>query len=115
MGTPQLIDTNPTMSVSSASSTFLVKDLKPGQAKSAKKSNKEEKAPVVPTMVLVKNNNDNNKEGWNKITKGNQKATSSGKAKGTIVSAINDHKITTSGHGNILATSIPPPIQRKWR
>ena len=71
--TTQLIDTNPTMSISSASSTFLVKDFKLGQAKSATKSNKEEKVPVVPTMVLVKNNNDN-EEGWNDIIKGNQKA-----------------------------------------
>ena len=110
---PQLIDTNPTMSVSSASSTFTVQNLKIGQAKSVTKSNEEEKALVLPKIVVVNNNNE---EGWNDIIKGNQKAKSSGNGTGAIVTAIYDQKLTTTDHGNILSKTTPitdPPKMEK--
>ena len=60
----QLMNMNLTMSASSESLTILVKDLKPEQSNPAKNLKEEEKAPLVPTMVIVKNNNnDDNKAG----------------------------------------------------
>ena len=99
---PQLIDTIPTMSVSSASSTITVRNLKIGKAKSITKSDEEEKALVLPKIVVV-----NNEEGWNDISKGNRKAKSSGNGTGAIVTAIYDQKLTTTGHGNIPSKTIP--------
>ena len=83
---PQLIDTNLTMSISSLSSTFLVRDLKTGKTKSATKSDKEEKAPVVPEMEL--------------------KPLS---PQSTISSSPQPAMVT------FYQTPPPPPIHRKWR
>ena len=98
----QLINNISTMSASSQISTIFVKTLKPEQSKPAEKS-KEEEATYVPTIVIVKNGINNNEGGWNEVTRGNQKVTSFKKVTGTIVLAIHDQKITTSGHGNIFA------------
>ena len=98
----QSIDNKSTLSDASASLTFLVKNLKPGQAKSATKSIKEGKEPSLPTMVVVDNNNDN--KGWKAIIKGNRKAKSEGTGTGVIVTAIHEQKYATSDHGLILVT-----------
>merc|ERR1712214_152525 len=83
----------------SASSTFLVRDLKSGQAKFTTKLIEEEKVPILPTMVVVDNNTDN--KGWKAINKGNRKAKSEGTGTGVIVTAIHEQKYATSGHGLI--------------
>ena len=100
---PQLIVNNPTMSISSTSSTFLVRDLKIENAKLDTKSSEEGKTPVVPNIVVITNNKNDTEEGWTDITKGNQKAKSSGNGTGVIVTKIYNQQLTTPGHGNILS------------
>ena len=95
------------MSNESESSTFFVKNLKPGQAKSATKPIKEGKVPILPTMVVVDNNNDD--KGWRAIIKGNRKAKSEGTGTGAIVTAIHEQKYATSGHGLFLAKPTTDP------
>ena len=109
---PQLIETNPTMSISSTSSTFMVRDLKIGQAKLDTKSRKEETSPVVPNIVVVPNNKNDTEEGWNDITKGNCKAKSSENGTRVIVTKIHDHQLTTTGHGNIPSSPNPTTDQK---
>ena len=105
--TPQLIVNNPTMSISSTSSTFLVRDLKIENAKLDTKSSEEGKTPVVPNIVVVTNNKNDTEEGWTDITKGNRKAKSSGNGTGVIVTEIYDQQLSTPGHGNILSSTTP--------
>lgn len=109
----QLINTILIMSASSESLTILVKDLKPEQSKPAENLKEEEKASLLPTMVVVKNGNNDSREGWDEIIKGNQKATSSRKVTGTILSVIYNQKLTTSRHDNILTKSTPTTNPKK--
>merc|ERR1711884_750467 len=105
--TPHLLVNNPTMSISSTSSTFLVKDLKIENTKLDTKSSKEGKSPVVPNIVVLTNNKNDIEEGWTDITKSNRKAKSSGNVTGAIVTGINDQQLTVTGHGNFSSSTNP--------
>ena len=107
----QSIDNKSTMSNESLSSTFLVKNLKPGQAKSATKPIKEGKIPILPTMVVVDNNNDD--KGWRAIIKGDRKAKSEGTGTGAIVTTIHEQKYATTGHGLIIAKPTTNPSKEE--
>jgi len=107
----QSIDNKSTLSDESASSTFLVKNLKPGQAKSATKSIKEGKVPSLPKMIVVDNNNDD--KGWRAIIKGDRKAKSEGTGTGAIVTTIHEQKYATTGHGLIIAKPTTNPSKEE--
>merc|ERR1712214_57788 len=95
----EFFETQSEPSMSSTSSTFLVKDLKIENAKLDTKSSKEGKSPVVPNIVVITNNKNDIEDGWTDITKGNRKAKSSGNVTGAIVTEINDQQLTLTGHG----------------
>merc|ERR1711884_585201 len=114
--TPHLLVNNPTMSISSTLSTFLVKDLKIENAKLDTKSSEEGKSPVVPNIVVITNNKNDIEEGWTDITKSNRKAKSSGNVTGAIVTGINDQQLTVTGHGNFVSSTNPttdPKMEKK--